>query len=123
MAEESGRVTSHREAIVRLRIVGGEPVDCLIDTGFTGALVLPQTLIDALSLKIIGRQMFEMVGGRRMIASIALIELEWLGANQTFRVIVTEDSFIGTEMLDGSQLIIDYVGHTVTIRRESAAAA
>ena len=43
MVEETGRVTADREAILRLRLIAGEAVECLIDTGFTGALVLPQS--------------------------------------------------------------------------------
>jgi hypothetical protein len=63
MAEETGRVIGAREALLRLRLTAGETVECLVDTGFTGALVL-----------------------------------------------------LGTELLDGTHLIIDYVGHTVSIR-------
>lgn len=112
-------MTAGREALLRLRLTAGETVECLIDTGFTGALVLPQDLVARLNLEVIGRQVFEMVGGRRFVAGVALAEVEWLGRWQTFRVIISEDRLLGTEMLDGCRLVIDYAGHTVTVRDET----
>ncbi len=118
MAEETGRVTAAREALLRLRLSAGETVECLVDTGFTGALVLPQSLVARLGLPIIGREVFEMVGERRLVDGVALSEVEWLGATKTVRVIVSEDTLLGTELLDGTRLVIDYVGHTLTISGE-----
>jgi clan AA aspartic protease len=118
MAEEQGRVTAAREAILRLRLVSSEIIDCLVDTGFTGALVLSQSLVTRLSLPVVGREVFEMVGGRRFIADVALAEVEWLGVRRTVRVIVSEDALLGTEMLEGTRLIINYVACTMTISDE-----
>jgi len=119
MAEESGRVTAGREALLRLRLSAGETVECVVDTGFTGALVLPQDLITRLSLPIVGREVFEMVGGRRFVAGGAPAEVEWLGRRRTFRVIISEDTLLGTEMLDGCRLAVDYVAHIVTVSDET----
>ena len=118
MAEETGRVSAAREALLRLRLSAGETVECLVDTGFTGALVLPQSLVTRLVLPIVGREVFEMVGGRQFVAGVALAEVEWLGETRTFRVIVSEDTLLGTELLDGTRLVIDYVAHTLTISGE-----
>jgi clan AA aspartic protease len=118
MAEETGRVSAAREALLRLRLSAGETVECLVDTGFTGALVLPQSLVMRLGLPVVGREVFEMVGGRRFVAGVALAEVEWLGAERTVRVIVSEDTLLGTELLDGTKLAIDYVAHTLTISGE-----
>jgi clan AA aspartic protease len=118
MAEETGRVTAAREALLRLRLSAGETVECLVDTGFTGALVLPQSLVARLNLTVVGREVFEMVGGRQFVAGVALAEVEWLGATKTVRVIISEDTLLGTELLDGTKLVIDYVAHTLTISGE-----
>lgn len=118
MAEESGSVTAAREAVLRLRLAAGETVECLVDTGFSGALVLPQALVARLNLPIVGREVFEMIGGRRFVAGMALAEVEWLGRRRTFRVIISEDTLLGTEMLDGCRLVIDYTAHTVTVSDE-----
>jgi YD repeat-containing protein len=45
-----------------------------------------------------------MVGVRRMIANIALVEVDWLGSTQTFRVIVTDDALIRTEQVVNASL-------------------
>lgn len=118
MAEETGRVTATREALLRLQLAAGETVECLVDTGFTGALVLPQSLVTRLSLSIVGRELFEMVGGQRFVASVALAEIEWLGQIRTVRVIVSEDTLLGTELLERTRLTVDYRGYTVTVSDE-----
>jgi clan AA aspartic protease len=118
MAEEAGRVSAAREALLRLRLTAGETVECLVDTGFTGALVLPQNLVMRLNLPVVGREVFEMVGGRQFVADVALAEVEWLGATKTVRIIVSDDRLLGTELLDGTRLVIDYVAHTLTISAE-----
>ena len=58
MAYESGEVNSSREALVKIRLGGGEGPECVIDTGFNGALMLPRLLIDRLGIPIRGRMVF-----------------------------------------------------------------
>ena len=118
MAKETGRVTATREALLRLQLSAGETVECMVDTGFTGALVLPQALVTRLNLPIIGREVFEMVGERQFIASVAFADMEWLGETRTVRVIVSEDTLLGTELLDGTRLTIDYIDHTLSVSDE-----
>jgi clan AA aspartic protease len=120
MAKETGRVTATREALLRLRLSAGETVECLVDTGFTGALVLPQALVARLNLLIVGREVFEMVGGRQFNASVAFADIEWLGETRTVRVIFSEDTLLGTELLDGTQLTIDYIDHTLSVSGEES---
>jgi clan AA aspartic protease len=118
MAEETGRVNAIREVLLRLQLSAGETVECMVDIGFTGALVLPQALVTRLDLPIIGREVFEMVGGQRFVASVALAEVEWLGETRTVRVIVSEDTLLGTELLEGTRLTIDYRAYTVMVSDE-----
>jgi clan AA aspartic protease len=106
---ETGKVSTAREALLRLRLTAGES-SASINTGFTGALVLPQSLIAQLHLPIVGRDVFEMASGQRFVVAVALAEVEWLGVTETVRVIVSEDTLPGTEMLDGTRLTVDYVG-------------
>ena len=120
MAKETGRVTATREGLLRLHLSVGETVECLVDTGFTGSLVLPQALVTRLNLPLVGREVFEMVGGRQFIASIAFAEIEWLGETRTVRVIVSEDTLLGTELLEGTRLMIDYIADTVIISDEES---
>lgn len=116
MAHESGRVNSSREALVLVRL-GGETMECVVDTGFDGGLMLPGTLIESLQIPIIGELVFEMVGGARMTAEVGLGEIEWLGKLRTVELIGSKgnDALIGTELLTSTTLNIDYIASTVRI--------
>ena len=48
MPYEFGSVTASREAYLLVRFADGEAVECLIDTGFNGQLMLPRTDVDRL---------------------------------------------------------------------------
>lgn len=117
MAQEFGSVTTTRDAVMQLRLTSGEVVECVIDTGFTGALMLPRTVADLYQLPVVGREVFTMVAEQTLAAEIVLAEVEWLGVRRVVRVIVSEgaDALIGTEMLVGTLLVIDYVAGRVTI--------
>jgi len=119
MPHELGSVTLAREARVQVRFANGEAHECLVDTGFDGALILPRTLVARLQLPIIGQLVIQTVGGARSTAELALAEVVWLAETRTFEVIVSthDDSLIGTEMLIGARLVIDYVAGTVEISK------
>jgi clan AA aspartic protease len=120
MAREDGSVNAQLEAWLRVRSSGGEVIDCLIDTGFDGALVLPRGEASRLNLTILGRVPIIGVGRVRAIADIAELEVEWLGETRAVEVIISDgdDSLLGTELLDGSRLLVDYINYTVTISDE-----
>ena len=120
MLQESGSVNTLREAIVEIRFVGGNAFECVVDTGFDGALILPRSVVDQLKLPIVARLIFELVGGARMSADVALGEIQWLGERRIVEVIVTEgdDALIGTEVFEGATLLIDYPNRLVKISRD-----
>lgn len=100
-------------------MAGGASIKCLVDTGFTGALVLPRAFVMSNALPVVGRESFSMVDGHELEADIALAEIEWLGETQTRRAIVSEtaEAMIGTEMLIGTVLTVDYVAASVTVTK------
>jgi len=55
MAREDGSVNARRKPWLRVRTPAGETLDCLIDTGFDGALVLPRSEAIRLNLTVLGR--------------------------------------------------------------------
>lgn len=79
--------------------------------------MLPRAFADQLQFPIIGRLAFEMVGGTRLFARVALASIEWLGQVRQIEIIVSEgsDALIGTELLQKTILMIDYVSDRVTI--------
>ena len=117
MAHESGSVNSSREALIEVRLSSGEAIECVVDTGFDGGLMLPRAFADHLQFPIIGRLAFEMVGGTRLFARVGLANIEWLDEVRQIEIIVSDgsDALIGTELLQKTMLMIDYVSGRVTI--------
>lgn len=120
MAREDGSVNAQLEAWLRVRTTSGEEVECLVDTGFDGSLLLSRSEAARLKLTILGRVPIIGVGRARSIADIAELKIEWLGQTRAVEVIISDgdDSLLGTGILDGSRLLIDYIGYTVTIDDE-----
>jgi clan AA aspartic protease len=117
MALESGRVNSYREGLVLVRFGDGAVIDCVVDTGFDGGLMLPRSFVSQIQFAMIGELTFEMVGGARMSAEVGLTDIDWLGRLRQVEVIVSEgdDSLIGTELLIGTTLVIDYPSSSLAI--------
>jgi len=117
MPQESGSVNALREAIVEIRFAGGYELECVVDSGFDGALIVPASFAKRLGFPVVARLVFELVGGARMSANVALEKIEWLGQHRTVEVILSEgeDALIGTEMFEGAKLIVDYANRLVTI--------
>ena|SRR5438132_14369669 len=92
-------------------------MECVVDTGFSGALMLPREIIEGSSIPIIGKEKFELVSGRFIVASLALIEIDWLNQRKLVRAVISDgaDALIGTELLDGSRLVVDYILDQVTL--------
>jgi predicted aspartyl protease len=116
MPTVSGKINERLEALAPLRFVGGREVECLLDTGATCALVLPPALVADLGLLTVGYvQGIQLLGGERTDAALALAEIEWLGQTRQVEVIVRDDFIIGTELLDGACVVLDYRARTLTI--------
>lgn len=120
MASTSGKITSAREPILAIRLAGDVTVQCVVDTGFTGALMLPREIIERSSVPIIGKETFQLVSGRSIVASLALVEIDWMGQQQLVRALISDgsDALIGAELLDGNRLVVDYISDQVTLTNE-----
>jgi clan AA aspartic protease len=119
MPQESGSVNALREAIVEVRFARGLQLECVVDTGFDGAMIVPASFAKRLGLSVVARLVFELVGGARMKADVALAEIEWLGQDCFVEVILSQsdDALIGTEMFENAKLIVDYANRLTTILR------
>lgn len=122
MAREEGSLNAQREAWLRINAANGETIECLIDTGFNGSLMLPRAEAIRLSLTVLGRVPIIGVGRTRSMVDIAELEINWLNDKRAVEVIIIDgdDSLVGTEMLDSSRLVIDYISYTVTISDEAS---
>src|SRR5205814_4422927 len=79
MASESGWLNPTGEAFVAIAVVRGHAIDCLIDTGFTGDLLLPFEFAEEYLLPVTGEQACRLAGGARSAAFRSLLELTCLG--------------------------------------------
>lgn len=111
MAHEDASVNAQLEAWRRVQATNGETIECLLDTGFNGALVLPRAEAVRLNLTVLSHVPIIGVGCSRTVADIAELEIEWLNQARAVEVIISgdEDSLLGTELHDGSRLVVDYV--------------
>lgn len=107
-----GLVNSRREAIVRLQVkdhlMRDHDVDAVIDTGFTGQLILPQALVNQLQLPWLRRSRGTLAFGRTTWIDIYSATAVWNGQYVSLRVAAGgTDPLIGMELLEGHQLWIE----------------
>jgi clan AA aspartic protease len=119
MAKEKGRVNELEEALVYVALQDGRAVECVIDTGFNGWLSFPNTLVEELQLPIIGREKISVLGTRKLSCPIASARIVWLGRTLNVNVIVNDgaDVLLGTQLLSGAILRVNYHNHRLTITK------
>ncbi len=119
MAEEKGIVNDYLEAVLQIRLTNGATIECVLDTGFNGWLLLPRKFVEANSLLFVGREEVVMVGKISTEIDTAAAEVNWLGSDSSFHTFVseTDEALIGVEMLVDSILEIDYKNRTVKITK------
>ncbi|PYS31302.1 MAG: hypothetical protein DMF75_14775 [Acidobacteria bacterium] len=106
------------EPVIKLD-VGSSQIEFLIDTGFSGGMIIPDRLAKGLDINYDrGLEEFSSVTGETFLASGCSMTITWFG--QSIRVPVAtsekvELAILGGNMLKGCRLIIDYVKRTVTI--------
>jgi len=100
--------------------VAGTAHRAVIDTGFNGDLELPQSLRDRLNARWAAQSLAELAGGVCVVEDIYLVDFPFDGqiiveAEASFAD--TDDILIGTKLLGGHCLEIDFVKKTVQIER------
>lgn len=109
----TGKITVHQEAIIELEVVGlNQPskIKAVIDTGFTGYLTLPSTLIDRLKLQQAGEQITILGDENRVVLKRYVAKVLWHGAERNVYVLQAEGGpLIGMSLLYGSRLILDVI--------------
>jgi clan AA aspartic protease len=119
MAEEKGFVNENLEAVLPIQIFDGAKIECVLDTGFNGFLLLPREFVKSNSMSLVGRETVLMVEQNATEIDIAAGEIIWLGEKILVRVLISEtgDALFGTQMLIDSVLEIDYKNSTVKITK------
>ena len=111
----TGTVNAVKEAVIRLKARGfsgqEHEFDAVVDTGFTGYLTLPPTVIAGLGLPFAGHQQIILGDGSVQVVEIYTGLVEWDGID----VLVTAESeevepLVGMALMDGYRLTVDNVG-------------
>jgi clan AA aspartic protease len=105
---------------VRLKPADGPQVSTAtawIDTGFTGDLVLPDRVIQELSLPLSGTVGAVLADGSQVAMRTYSCLIEWFDGWQHLEVVASEADYplLGVGLLLGHKLIIDYSAKSVTL--------
>jgi clan AA aspartic protease len=117
-----GSVNSYREAIIRLVVSGPlgqeQEIDAVVDTGFTGFLTLPLSLIATLNLPFRRRGRAVLADGSESLFDIYEARVLWDGQPRRVAIdAVDTDSLVGMALLSGYELTIQaVVGGRVSIK-------
>jgi clan AA aspartic protease len=119
MAEEKGFIDENSEAVLSVKLTNGAAINCVLDTGFNGTLILPRQFTEENSIITFGRVQIDLVEEKTAEVDVASAEVRWLGSEISVNILVseTDESLIGTQMLAGSVLEIDYKNLTVKITK------
>jgi clan AA aspartic protease len=119
MGQEKGFVTENLESVLSVRLTNGAAIDCVLDTGFNGSLLLPRCFVEENKMELVGREPITMVEKHKTEIDAVAGEINWLGKKFFARILVSENEecLIGTQLLVDSKLEIDYKDLTVKITK------
>lgn len=118
-----GAMNAHREAIVRLVVIGPQgrkrEIEAVLDTGYTGSLTLPSPLVSELALPFRGRGSVVLGDGSETEFDIHQATLVWAGQQRVAAIDVAEtDPLLGMGLLLGNELTVQVMaGGPVTVRQ------
>ena len=119
----TGMVTPRGEAQLKVIVRGPggqeQQVEATIDTGFTGFLTLPLSLIAGLSLIYHSQSIAILADGSSVGLPVYEAIILWEGQERDILVVQAEGGvLLGTALLHGSRLVVDFVdGGPVTVSR------
>ncbi|MYC77660.1 clan AA aspartic protease [Candidatus Poribacteria bacterium] len=109
-----GKIINDQEAAIELEVVSRdqlEKFEIIIDTGFSGELTLPGSLIDRLRLPRVGDLPIILGDGYEVSVEMYLAVVLWHGEKRIVQVLRTDDGkpLIGMSLLHGNRLILDVI--------------
>ena len=97
-------------------------IEVLIDTGFAGSLIVPQSFANDLTLHFEGVEEFYTATGQLFTAPAYFAFVDWFGQQLKVTIAVSaeiREALLGNQMLSGCWLTIDYAERTVKVTRSS----
>lgn len=118
----TGKVDDHGRALLTVALTAtgagvAVPVDTWVDTGFTGQLTLPLTLIQSLGLPLVGKATTLLADGKTAEVDRYQCSVDWFGEMVSVHVLASRGVFplLGVALLAGHVLIVDYEKCTVEL--------
>lgn len=110
----------------RIEIIGGRQaieLTAIVDTGFDGDLCLPTRVAVQLGLELIGESDVELADGTRRNQLVFAGSVQFFSETQEVQIMLTdsEDSLIGTNLLEKHRVSIDFPGAQVKRRTRGKA--
>jgi len=112
-----GRLTSDHTPYIPLT-VAGSPQDCIIDTGFGGAIYLSDDKIASLNLPFLTSAPIILANQSVVISDVFEATVMWFSVTRRVAVIagpVGSDALVGMELLKGCRIELDDVAGEVRI--------
>jgi clan AA aspartic protease len=115
-----GYFNQNDEPVIQLDLVTTS-IEVLVDTGFAGSLIVPQELATDLRMSFEGFEEFYTATGHVFVAAAYSVEANWFGKLIKVPLATSADlkeGLLGTQMLKGCRLVVDYRNRTVTIDQD-----
>ena len=92
----------------------------IVDTGFEGDICVPLDVAVTLGLRLVGVDTFELADGSQKRDLLFEGSVHFLGQSHSVAVSLTEgeDALIGTDLMAGCQLFIDFATGDVRLKRK-----
>ena len=108
-----GKIKANREAVIELEVIGlaqRAKIEVVLDTGFTGYLMLPSDLINHLRLQLIGTRNVILGDGSNVTLDLYRAKVLWHNAERIVYVLRSDaELLVGMSLLHGSRVTLDVV--------------
>ena len=109
----TGKIKTNREAIIELEVIGlaqRAKIEAILDTGFTGYLMLPSDLINHLRLQLIGNRNVILGDGTTVTLDLYRAKVLWHDVERIVYVLRADaELLVGMSLLHGSRVTLDVV--------------
>jgi clan AA aspartic protease len=94
---------------LRLRGNHSLEIECVLDTGFDGALTLPPDIVTALGLPLLTWTQITVADGRSVVTPVYRATILWQGSKREVSVLaIGQRPLMGTALLEGLKLTIEF---------------
>lgn len=118
----TGRLDGNGRALLRVPVAAtaGGPrtdIEAWVDTAFTGGLTMPRAMAAGLGLAAGVSGIALLADGSQVTLDSFACYVDWFGSTDRVQAVATDAAYplLGTELLAGRRLVIDYTAGTVEL--------